>query len=186
MEANANIMQVFLSVFLTGLAVPLILRFIVFKTQSEKSSSPYTFKYPKFLVIFFLIATIIIAAVNVWIYLSNCGGNLELFIFLSLFYSIFLVALIWHFLKVLNFQLILEEEYMVYRNLWGIVKRIKYEDISEIKTYNDKSNNTIKYRIYIANKKIEVEYFTINFNGFPKLMKERLKKTKNNIKFKTH
>lgn len=72
---------------------------------------------------------------------------------------------------------------IVYRNILGIVKRIKYEEISEIKTYNDKSNTPIKYRISIANKKIYVDYFTINFSDFPKLMKKRLKKVKRNIPF---
>lgn len=174
-------MQVFLSVFLIGLLVPLILGFIVFKTQSLKSSSPYTFKYPKFSVIFFLIGTITIAAVNVWLCLTY-EENLKAFIFLFPFYLLFAIAAALQFLQTLNYQLVLEEDYIVYRNFLGIVKRIKYEEISEIKTYNDKSNNPIKYRISIANKKIYIDYFTINFNSFPKIMRKRLKTIKNNIK----
>lgn len=177
-----NLMKVFLSVFLTGLLVPLILRFIVFKTQSKKSSSQYTFKYPKFTVIFFLIATIILVAVNIWLCLSY-KENLKAFVFLLPFYLLFAIAEALQFLKTLNYQLVLEEDYIVYRNILGIVKRIKYEEISEIKTYNDKSNTPIKYRISIANKKIYVDYFTINFSDFPKLMKKRLKKVKRNIPF---
>lgn len=182
MEANANLMQVFLSVFLIGLLVPLILNFMVFKTQSSKSSSPDTYKYPRFLVIFFGFFTFILVAINVWLCLTY-KENLKAFIFLFPFYLLFAVVAVWHFLKVLNYQLVLEEDCMVYRNLWRIVKKIKYEDISEIKTYKDKSNNTIKYRIYIGKRRIEIDNFTISFNDFPKLMKKRLKGVKSNIKF---
>ena len=178
-----KLMHVFLSVFLTGILVPLILRFIGFKTQSSNSSSPYTFKYPKFLAIFFLIGTIIIMAVDVWLCLSYNDEDWKIFVALFPFYALFAIALAWQFLKALNYQLVLEEDYIVYRNILGIVKRIKYEDISKIKTFNDKSNNPIKYGIYIGKKRVELDSFAMNFNDFPKVMKKRLRKAQNNIKF---
>ena len=172
----------FISIFLITLLVPIILGFITFKIRSLKSSSLYTFKYPKFLVIFFLISTIILTAVNVWLCLSY-KENQKAFVFLFPFYLLFAIAVAWQFLKTLNYQLSLEEDYILYRNLWRVVKRIKYEEISEIKKYNDKSNNPIKYKICIGNKKICVDNYTMNFNDFSKIMKKRLKKIKSNIKF---
>lgn len=174
-------MQVFLSIFLTNLLVPLILRFIVFKSQSSKSPSPYTFKYPKYLSIIFIVAIVIIIALFSGAYLSDAEPSLELEIFLGSFYSLFTIALIWQLMKVLNFQLILEEDFILYRNLLGIVQKIRYDEVSKIKTYNDKFNNPIKYKIYICKKWIEVDNFIINFKEFPKIMKKRLKRVKSSI-----
>ena len=72
---------------------------------------------------------------------------------------------------------------MLYRNLFGIVRKISYEEITKIKIYKDKSNNPIKYKIYIGETRIVIENFTTNFNDFPKIMKRRLKTAKNNVKF---
>ena len=176
-------MHVFLPILLTSLFVPLILEFIVLKSSLSKFSSPYTFRYPKYLSIIFIAGLIIIIVLFVWVYLSGFEPKLELEIFLLSFYSIFTFAIILQILKVLNFQLELEEEFMLYRNLFGIVRKISYEEITKIKIYKDKSNNPIKYKIYIGETRIVIENFTTNFNDFPKIMKRRLKTAKNNVKF---
>ena len=91
--------------------------------------------------------------------------------------------MIWGFLKTLNFKLVLEDDFIVYRNLFGFTKKIQYEEVSRIKTYLDKSHNVIEYKIYIGKTRIVVGNFTTNFNDFPKIMKRRLKKAKCNVKF---
>ncbi len=174
-------MHVFLPILLTSLFVPLILEFIVLKSSLSKFSSPYTFRYPKYLSIIFIAGLIIIIVLFVWAYLSGVEPKLELEIFLLSFYSIFTFAIILQILKVLNFQLELEEEFMLYRNLFGIVRKISYEEITKIKIYKDKSNNPIKYKIYIDKKGLSVDNFMVNFNDFNKIMKKRLGKAKNTV-----
>lgn len=176
-------MHIFLPFFLTSILVPIILRLITIKSQCSKSHSSYSFKYPLFLVLFFLIGALGIITLVVGAFLQDNEAQLELKIFLVSFYSIFEFAVVWHFLKTLNFELVLEEDYIIYRNLFGITKELQYEEISRIKTYMDKSRNVIKYKIYIGNTRIVVEYFTTNFNDFPKIMKRRLGKAKNNVQF---
>ena len=58
---------------------------------------------------------------------------------------------------------------------------MQYEDVSRIKTYLDKSDNVIKYKIFIGDTRIVIENFTTNFNDFPRIIKKRLKKAKNNV-----
>jgi len=176
-------MHIFLSVYLTSIFVPVILRYITCKSQSSKSYSPYTFKYPLFLVLIFLTGIFAIIALCVGAYLQENEVQLELQILLVSFYSIFAFAVAWHFLKTLNFKLLLEEDFIVYRNLFGVTKKIQYEEVSRIKTYLDKSHNVIKYKIYIGDTSIVVENFTTNFNDFPKIMKRRLKKARHNVQF---
>ena len=182
-EVKINLMHIFLSIFLTSLLVPIILRFVTSKSQSSKSHSPYTFKYPIFWVLFFSIGLLLIVALFVGAYLQDNEIQIELKIFLISFYSIFTFAGVWHLLKTLNFKLVLEEDSILYRNLFGITKKIQYEEISRIKKHTDKFNNVIKYRIYIGNTRIDVENFTTNFNDFPIILKKRLKKAKNNVQF---
>ena len=176
-------MQIFLSIFLTSFLVPIILSFVTWKSQSSKSCSPYTFKYPLFLVLFFLIGAFIIIALCIACYLQKNEAQIELQIFIFSSCSILEFAEIWQFLKILNFKLVLEDDFIVYRNLFGFTKKIQYEEVSRIKTYLDKSHNAIKYKIYIGETRIVIENFATNFNDFPKIMKRRLKKAKNNVKF---
>ena len=154
------------------------------KSQFSKARSLYTFKYPWFWATIFLIgAVIIIAIIVAAYYLRDDSVQLELQIFIFSFYSIFEFAVIWHLLKTLNFKLVLAEDFMIYRNLFGITKEIQYEEVSRIKTYMDKSHKVIKYKIYVGNTRIVVENITTNFNDFPKIMKRRLKKAKNKVQF---
>ena len=123
-----------------------------------------------------------IIALFVGAYLSGVEATLELEIFLLSFYSIFSLAIILQILKVLNFQLKLEDEFMSYRNLLGITRKIGYEEITNIKVYKDKSNNPIKYKIYIGKRNFIVDNFMVNFNLFNKIIQKRLKTSKNAVK----
>jgi hypothetical protein len=134
-------------------------------------------------VFFFLIAIFASVALYIGAFLQSNEAQLELQIFLVTSFSIFEFAMIWGFLKTLNFKLVLEDDFIVYRNLFGFTKKIQYEEVSKIKTYMDKAHNVIKYRIYIGDTRIVVENFTSNFNDFPKIMKKRLKKARNNVQF---
>ena len=182
-EVNTFSMDVFLTILLTSLFVPLILEFIVLKISSSKCSSLYAFRYPKYLLVIFVAGLITIIALFIWAYLSDYEPKLELGIFLFSFYSVFVFAIILQILKVLNFQVELEEEFISYRNLFGIVRRIKYEEITTIKIFKDKSNNPIKYRIYTCKKKVSIDNYMLNFHDFKKIMKKRLRKAKNAVQF---
>ncbi|MBR2617751.1 MAG: hypothetical protein IKC81_00340, partial [Paludibacteraceae bacterium] len=107
-----------------------------------------------FLVLLFLIGILVIVALCVGAYLQDNEVQLELQILLVSFYSIFAFAVAWHFLKTLNFKLLLEEDFIAYRNLFGVTKQIQYEEVSRIKTYLDKSHNVIKYKIYVGDTRI--------------------------------
>ena len=176
-------MHVFLPVLLTSLFVPLILELIVLKSSLSKCSSPYTFRYPKYLSIIFIAGLITIIALFIWAYFFDYKPKYELKILIVSFYSVFSFATILQILKVLNLQLELEEEFILYRNLFGVVRKIRYEEITKIKIYKDKSNNPIKYKIYIDKKGLCVDNFMVNFNDFSKIMKKRLKKAKNTAQF---
>jgi hypothetical protein len=78
-------MDVFLTILLTSLFVPLILEFIVLKISSSKCSSLYAFRYPKYLLVIFVAGLITIIALFIWAYLSDYEPKLELGIFLFSF-----------------------------------------------------------------------------------------------------
>lgn len=176
-------MLYFIPTLLISIMVPILLRCIICKIQSTKISSPYTFQYPHILSILYLVPIVLIVGLFIWANLSNHRSTLSLYIFLYTFYAIFVTALIWAFLKTLRFQLTLEDDHILYRNIFGSVKTYKYEDITKLNVYHDKSNTPVRYKIYIGKRKIEVDNFMINFHNFPKLMKKRLKKFKNPVQF---
>ncbi len=72
---------------------------------------------------------------------------------------------------------------MIYRNLFGITRKIRYEDVFKITTHYDKTKTIIAYKIYTSDCKIKVDYLLENFNYFSRNIKKRLKKAKNNLQF---
>lgn len=169
--------------FLISFIVPILVRFFLIRTYSIKTASRYTFKYPKFLTVVFLVPIVMIGGALIWAYLSNRQAALALHIVLAVFYTIFMTALIWAFLRTLSFQLTLEDDCIIYRNLLGRIKRIEYNEITAIKTYKDRFQNTIKFKIYIDNHSIEINHFMVNFRDFPKIMKRQLRKNKSPVQF---
>lgn len=188
-------MYVVLAVPLIYLLVPLIIGFMVFRARSTNNSSRNTLKYPRFLIWFFLVAMIVIALVIVVLFIGvggviGIGAGLpgeephwSFFVIMIPFYTLFWLAIAYEFLNTLNFRLVLEEERIVYKNLWGVVRAKKYEEVSKVKAYRDKGENLIKYKIYFGRRVIVIDYFMENFTEFPRLMKKGLKKAKNRISF---
>ena len=75
---------------------------------------------------------------------------------------------------------------MIYRNLFRVTKKYSYGDVTRvIACYREGSKRPEKYKIYVGKKKITVDYLMKNFLGFDQLMKRRLKKAGNPIKFET-
>jgi|GEM_PF-5160763 len=77
-------------------------------------------------------------------------------IFLMILYMIYL-----H-----NWQILVNKEYFVYRNFWGISKRYAYEDIKKI----EYCKNSIK--IYVGRQKIDIEY-VCEFDELVSIAKKR-------------
>lgn len=185
----------FLAIPLIYLLVPLILGFMVFRARSMNFSSRNTLKYPRFLTWFFLVAMIVIALVIVVLFIGvggvvGIGGGLpdeephwSYYVIMIPLYTLFWGAIAYEFLNTLNFRLVLEDERIVYKNLWGVVKVKKYEEVSRVKVYRDKGENLIKYKIYFGKRAIVIDHFMENFTEFPRLMKKGLKKAKNKISF---
>ena len=135
-------MQYLISALLISISAPLILRIIIFKAESTKYSSTNIFKYPTFLTKFYLVGILFVSAIFIWAFLDIDYQTRALLyiIMLCLFYFPLVTVTILLILRTLNFSLILDEEYMIYRNLFGKVKRIRYEEITKVKIRMDRYN----------------------------------------------
>jgi hypothetical protein len=163
-----------------------VLRFVVYKSSTNKSVNSCVLKYPKFLVILGIIGASFCIGLNVAVEFSDKSQVYNIFLYYMIVHTGFTILTIggfWMFLQAMNWQLILEEDCMIYRNLWGKSRKIEYGEITKIKTCNNKYQEPIKYIVYTGDRRIIVENFTINFNVFPNIMKKRLKQAKNTVQF---
>lgn len=175
-----------ISAILISTIVPLVLGLLAFKASSSKISySSYTLKYTRFIPMLCLGTIILIAGLIVWALIQNTPFPIGGYIFLGIFYSLFICALVWGFLRGLNFRLILNEDVMIYRNIWGMVRRFDYKDIKEVRPLCNRFKHVEVYRIYVKGLRlwISIDYLTMGFNEFPGIMRKRLKKANNRIEF---
>ncbi len=176
----------FFSMSLIFLVVPLILELV--RARAALSHDKDIMKYHRFIPISGAFGFIMFIALGLWAllqllqggYISNIVAGIVLIVVV---FSIFCPASLWLFIRGLNWKLILDKEQLIYRNMWGRVKRIDYQDITGIKTCYAKNSDIVeKYIIYFGTKKIVIDYLVTNFNAFPQTMNKRLNKFKNKIK----
>lgn len=175
--------SIIISLVLTSIIVPLILGVVVYKSSTNKSFDSYTVKYPKFYSIVGFVGMLVTAAINVWIWINRDQVPLALNIFFFTVFPIAFIAGVYLFLRGCNWQLILAEDYIIYRNLLGIVRKIEYKEIVKIKTYYNHAHQAEKYKIYTLKSTFTVECVMYNFTGFPRILKKGLRKANNNIHF---
>ncbi len=173
----------FFSMSLIFLVVPLVLTLI--RTRAAKFPDKEVIKFPKFVPILGAFGFIMFVALGLWALLQGSFSNVIAgIVFVVIVLSITCPIFLWTFLMGVNWKLILDEEQLIYRNLWGRVKRINYQDITGIKTcYAKKSDIVQGYIIYIGKKRIVIQSLATNLNTFPKTIKKRLNKFNNKIVF---
>lgn len=175
-----------ISTILISLIVPFVLRFVVYKSSTNKSVNSCVLKYPKFCAILGIMGASLFIGLNVAIEFSDKTQVNNIFLYYMIMHTgstILTIGGFWLFLHTMNWELILADDCMIYRNCFGIVKRIKYEEIVRIKTYCDRSQTVGKYKIYTPKCVIAFDYLTINFFDFSKVMKKRLKKAQSTVQF---
>ncbi len=96
-----------------------------------------------------------------------------------------LISMSWLFLSSLNYRLIVNDDFLVYINFLGVKRQYRYEEITQVIGYYDKSGKRLeKYIISVGNKKIEINYFYGDLSALLSLIKKRLKKHENHLKIK--
>ena len=173
-----------ISTILISLIVPCVLSFVVYKSSTNKSVNSCVLRYPKFFAVIGIIGASFCIGLNVAVEFSDKSQVYNIFLYYMIVHTGFTIITIgelWMFLQAMNWQLILEEDCIIHRNCFGIVKKIKYEEIKKIKTYYDRSQTADKYKIYTLKRTITIECFAINFHDFSKIMKKRLKKAKSTV-----
>ena len=178
-----QMLYVFIATFTIYLIVPLTLRVLVYRSRIHPSSNSYMLKYPRIIPIFTFPVVIFVAFVIVWASIKETHISLSLRIFILISYNLLFIAFSWLFLRTLNWQLILEEDHMVYRNSLGIVRQINYSDIKQVKTYYSRTAKAEQYKLYTSKQRITVDFLVVNFHNFPKIMKKRLKNIKSTVQF---
>ncbi len=176
--------QIFVSTFLIFLFVPIIIGWIKLKADKSNSSNSCCLKYPRILMVIAIIGSVSSCGTGVVsLILEADKSSTALVVFTHVVICVMTFIGCWLFLKTLNWQLSLTDEVMIYRNLFGIVRKIRYEDILRITIHYDQNKNVIGYQIYTEHCKIKVEYLLVNFNCFYKNIKKKLKKAENHIRF---
>ena len=172
-----------ISMLLTGIIVPFILGVVVYKSTTNKSFDSCTIKYPKFYGIVGFAGTLVTSVINVWILINRDQTSLALNIFFFTVFPIAFIAGLYLFLRGWNWRLILVEDYIIYRNLFGMVRKIEYKEIVKVKTYYSRAQQVEKYKIYTLKYTFTVEHVVYNFTEFPRILKKGLRKANNNIHF---
>lgn len=147
-----NVMQIFLSMFLIYAIVPLALSLMLLKVQGASSDSSYTFKRPNFFVafgIFGMLAGLTVCCILWFSPLEEVNPDARTFFLtvMTLFYGGMFFVGLWLTLHTLNWKLVLDEEFMIYKNFIGVTRRMQYEEISQIKVCKDKAGVVKKYKI---------------------------------------
>ena len=173
-----------ISAILISTIVPITLHFITIKAMLAETQQNI-FKYTKFPAIIGGGGMIMFTTLYALSLIFEGTENLAAFIFVTCTYPIFMVAGGWLFLRSVNHCLILNEDVMIYRNIWGMVRRFDYKDIKEVRSCYNRFKHVEIYRIYVKGLRlwISIDYLETNFNEFPGIMRKRLKKANNRIEF---
>ena len=170
-----------ISVILIHALVPAIIGLFVFTARTATPEAPNTFKYAKFTIIIGGMGALMCITLNIFLLVDFT--HIVFSIFMHTFWSVMLVAGLWMFLLGVNWKVMLEEDIIVYRDIFRIVRKIRYEDIDKVVVKRDRTNFVKQYKVYYGKRRIVLDYFVVNFNDFPVLLRRRLKKAKNMIKF---
>lgn len=170
---------------LIGLVVPLSFLGIMLRASDKSSRGGTVYKCVDMLGWLGAGASTLALAMGFLMYLQDdtttpLWGKILLFCVDGIFVLVFGL----YALMCFNFRVILDEEQLIYRNMWGITRRYRYEDIYRVKCWRRKgSSMTEEYIICVGRQKIKVNIFMVNFYNFAEMMKSRLRKVKNEARF---
>ena len=86
-------------------------------------------------------------------------------------------------LYAVNWRLVIDDDQIIHKNLWGITRKYQYSEITRICKYYTKKTKTLeKYLICVRGHKITVDYLVSNFDEFEQRIKKGLKKAHNSLK----
>ncbi len=184
-------MSYFISTLLIWPIVSIVIAVLRAKTSIKETKNPYMFKYPKSILVISVFGICFELLLAFWMLTGKNEYNKKniyvvtfYLIFMFTAAAVFFAGMFWLLLTSLNRYLILDDEHIVYRNLFGVTRRFEYKDVTKIKVYYDRSKTQVEmYRVYIGKKRISIDYFSENFKVFPRRMKNRLRRAKNHIEF---
>ena len=171
---------------LIGRAVPLSRLGIMLRASDKSSRGGTIYKYVDVLGWMGVGGVILFLAIGIFACFQKNGNDPPLWgkILLLCAGGIFVLVFGLYALVCFNFRVILDEEQLIYRNMWGITRRYRYEDIYRVKCWRRKgSSMTEEYIICVGRQKIKVNIFMVNFYNFAEMMKSRLRKVKNEARF---
>ena len=170
---------------LIGLAVPLSLLGIMLRASDKSSRGGTVYKYVDAMGWIGIIgmAWSLPAGILLWFQKDATDPLWKTILFFCIA-GVFVLVSALYALMCFNFRVILDEEQLIYRNMWGITRRYRYEDIYRVKCWRRKgSSMTEEYIICVGRQKIKVNIFMVNFYNFAEMMKSRLRKVKNEARF---
>ena len=145
-----NTMEVFgLVMFVMSLAS--LLKYIILTIKYPKALKTFSISVITFFIfaaVFCIVETILFFKVR---YKSKIDGQAILYIIMSVIYLWNVIVLYY----ISSYRLQLEDEYMIYFDIFGRKKRYCYKDITKF----EEDPISGYYKIYFDKKKIEVPYF---------------------------
>lgn len=80
----------------------------------------------------------------------------------------------------LNYKLILDERFLIHRNMLRLTRRLKYSEIIEVILYYRRgTDRPDKYKICFAKHRITVECMLLNYSEFERTLRRRMKNAGN-------
>lgn len=144
------IMEIFGFVMLL-LSLLALLRYVIHNKKYKDSLKTFSISVIAFFIfsiMFSVVETILFYKVRVK---SRVDGQVIFYIIISILYLWNVIVLCY----ISSYRLILNEDDMVYINVFGIKKRFSYYDVTKL----DMDPISGYYKIYFGKKKIEVPYF---------------------------
>ncbi len=175
-------LTLFLSITLTGIAVPGILMLILLNADSAANENN-VLRYSKGFDIIGIGGFVLFSALTVWCLIQDPTLSLKLLILLCFGVVPMLSMAVWLILISCNFKIVFNKDSFVYTNLFRITKTISYSEITRVVRYHyPDCKSSYKCMIYLKHIRIETNMFMSNYNYFAdEILKIRLKQAKNPV-----
>ncbi len=171
-----------ISTLAVSLIVPLVLK-IIPKNSTNNGKSGCILTYSRSLRVLGIVSTLVIVlafslAFTQGIEDGEFYSNIPLLVFFVISAPLMVSTGLWLMLQSLNWRLVMEE-CISYRNLFGVVTRYEYHQITRIcKCKNSRTGTVEKYKLYFGKRKIVIEGLVIGFDNFERVIKKQLRRKK--------
>ena len=182
-------LTLFLSITLTGIAVPAVLMLIATNVDSEVSRRNIL-KNSKGLGVIAIIGFVFFSALLVMTVIQSripdsatANATTAAKIFGYVAFPVIYLIIISLFLMSYNFKFVFETDFFVYRNMFGITRKFSYSEITRVvKHYYPDCKPSNTCIIYVGKLRIELNMLMSNYNYFAdEILKIRLKQAKNPV-----